>query len=391
LEVLPSTDNDRADYMNGVSTIDLYKIYQHIHGTPKFEGLDPEEDAPFRYISADADNDEDVDDNDVYMIQQLILAYRDNLTRTSWEWVLKDELEEDTERFTEDPYDFVLSKYWPAPYGIVFPDLTRNEIQADNDKYFGYRTTKIGDCVGLGFEEVTTNDWICGDGYYITGNEILARTVLTTGDIYKVRKGSIISFEVSRNNDDDILTFELPISIPEKDFDLVNIQYASGFNPAWHYSPSSNILTVLEFSKDNAHLNIPKGKIFEFKLKAKSDIDDVRFLVGLYSNRQPEIVGMKETLLDPSLQIEIKEVIPPDLYIEIRSDGSLHEAFVESPIDQEVILKLISNQGVILSRSTQQIFHGQNHIPLDFNLTSGLYFIQISNEIQSVVASLSIP
>lgn len=391
LEVQPYTDDDRADYMNGVSTYDLYKIYHHIHDSPVFEDMDPEEDAPFRYISADADNDEDVDDNDIYMIQQMILGYRDDLTRHSWEWVWKDELEEDMERFTEEPYDFVISKNWTAPEGIIFPALSTNQVQADNDKYFGYRTTKVGDCVGLGSAQVTTNDWICGDGYYFSSGEISNRSIVTKGSYSKIRKGSIINVSVLRNSNDDILTFELPIFFPSNDFDVLSVHFVEGFSPEWNYSERTNILTCLDFSKDKKPLNIPSGKILEFKLKAKKDIEDLNSNVGLNPNRGPEIIGMDEKYFDPSLEIEINELIPPDLFVEIRTDEFSHQFYIESPKDQFVNLQITNESGIRLTNVPTRIIQGENKIPFDQNFPPGIYFLIVSNDKENIVSRFFIP
>ncbi|HZV71251.1 MAG TPA: hypothetical protein VFG10_16970 [Saprospiraceae bacterium] len=140
LKIRPYSDNDRSDYVNGVSTLDMYAIYLHLHYSPQFEDRSPEEDAPYRYISADADYDNDVDDDDIDMIQDLILALRDDLNRNSWEWVLNDEVQEGEERFNEYPYmyDFVIDYNWPGSDGIILPDLSTNQIEGDNDKYFGF-------------------------------------------------------------------------------------------------------------------------------------------------------------------------------------------------------------------------------------------------------------
>lgn len=390
LEIRPYSDNDRADYMNGVSTLDLYKIYHHIHDSPVFEDMEPEEDAPFRYISADADNDMDVDDNDIYMIQQMILDYRDNLNRDSWEWVWKDEVEEDAERFEEEPYEFVISYNWPGADGIIIPSVSTDQIQYDNDKYFGFRTTKVGDIVGAGFAQVTTNDWICGDGYYFTENNPQVRSYSTTGEISKVRKGSIITFEVSRNDLEDILTFELPILIPQEDFNFQSIQFFEGFHPLWHYNPTHNNLTVLEFSKNKEPLAVSKGKIFTFKIVANNDVNDARSLVGFYGDRKPEITGMDEKLVNLGIQVKITDVLPPDLYLEIRSDGSNNQAYIESPKDQKVTLQLINYQGIVLESKRFEVSRGKNNIPLNFFLPNGLYFIQINNDIQTITEPLTI-
>lgn len=153
LKIRPYSVNNAADYRNGVNTLDLYAIAAHLLESPKFEDRTPTEDFPFRYISGDADNDHDVDEDDIDMIHDLILYYRDDLERNSWEWVHKDEVEEAEERFEEVPYEFVISYNWPGSEGIILPHLSTNQIMADNDKYFTFRTTKVGDIMGSAIED----------------------------------------------------------------------------------------------------------------------------------------------------------------------------------------------------------------------------------------------
>lgn len=135
-----------------------------------------------------------------------------------------------------------------------------------------------------------------------------------------------------------------------------------------------------QYPKNNSTLNIPNGKIIEFQLEAKNDIKDVKSEVGFYSERNVEITGMKENLLQTDLKVEVTDVIPPDLYVEIRTDGDLRDAYIESPIDQQAFMCIINEQGIQVSKKEISIDKGNNLFQIENDISPGYYIIQIKNE-----------
>ncbi|HZV71252.1 MAG TPA: hypothetical protein VFG10_16975 [Saprospiraceae bacterium] len=253
-----------------------------------------------------------------------------------------------------------------------------------------FRTTKIGDIIGSGFQEVTTNNWICGSGYYFTGNDVQTRSSSANGEIAKVRKGSLVTVAVSLYEEADIFTLELPLFYPQRDFDLVNLQFVDGFNPKWNYNKAIESLVVLDFSKNQLPLPLPNGKIFEFKLQAKDDLKNISQLLHWSTDRNVEITGLNENILEPDLKIEITDVQPPDLYVEVRFDEEVQEAYVESPKDQQVIIQMVNDQGFVINKEIQMLSRGANHIPLNNNLTPGIYIVQVLNDKQSTWSKMVI-
>ena len=319
----------------------------------------------------------DVDDDDVYMIQQLILGYQDVLDRNSWEWFLKDELEDDMERFVEDPYDFVISYNWPG--GIVIPELKTEDITIDYDKYFGFRTTKEGDIIGIGEEEVTTNDWVCGNGYYFQNGSLTARSYEFSTSRSKIEKGSIINFDVYVDNPKELLSFELPIYFNNNGLELNSINFSDGFFPKWNFRSSLNLLTLLDFSKDQTPLKISGGKLFSFSILANEDINNPTLLINSNADRKIEAIGMDEKIADIGLRIEIVNIIPTNLQSEIRYDGSQPTLFISSPIDQVVAIQLTASDGTILEKKEFSISRGENLYSIDSNLPPGIFYITLKN------------
>ncbi len=388
LKIRPYSINNYSDYINGVSVIDLTAIASHLNQDPPFEDLSPTEDAPYRYISADAEYDHDVDLDDAYMIRDLILGTRSDLNRNSWEWVHKDEVEQAEERFVEDPYSFVIDYNWPGSEGIILAALSTNEILADNDKFFGFRTTKIGDIkTDSGSPSSGANSWVCGSGSYFTGGEIDSRSVAnTTGK--KVRAGSVITVAVNLEANDDIFGLELPVYFSQEDLSLMDIQFSEEFVPRWNYNTYISSLVVLAFAKDRTPLPIPNGKILEFRLKALHDIKDIEGSIIWHPERNVLVVGEDGNLSNADVQLEIVDILPPDLFVEIRTNGNAKEAFIESPKDQKLSMRVFNEQGLVVRNKLLMLQHGENHIVLENDLVSGLYFIQVANDEQSVVTKM---
>ncbi len=329
----------------------------------------------------------DVDLNDAYMVQDLILGNRYDLTRNSWEWVLKDEVEEADERFEEDPYAFVIDYNWPGSEGIILPELSTKEIKADNDKFFGFRTTKIGDIKTDSGTNHNANSWVCGSGSYFTGGEIASRSEVNIPG-KKVRAGSVITIAVDLEAHDDIFGLELPIHFSKEDFNLMDIRFSEGFAPKWNYNTYINSLVILDFTIDQTPLHVSNGKILEFRLKALHDIKDIDGSITWNAERNAVIVGEDGNLSNSIVALEIKDILPPDLYIEIRSDGGVKEAYIESPKAQQVTLHMFNEQGILVSTMNLTIQRGENHIALENGLISGFYVIQLANDEQSVVTKM---
>ncbi len=57
LKIRPYSINNYSDYINGVNVLDCYAIAAQVSNSSYFAGLSPTDDAPYRFISADADYD----------------------------------------------------------------------------------------------------------------------------------------------------------------------------------------------------------------------------------------------------------------------------------------------------------------------------------------------
>lgn len=391
LKIRPYSINNYADYTNGVSSVDLLAISNHVNSYVMLDSYSPTEDAPYRYISADADYNDEVELADAYMIEDLLLDYREDLTRNSWDWVLKDEVENSAVRFAADPYSFVIDENWSGSEGIILPGLTTDEIQADNDKFFTFRTTKIGDIVAnSGWTYSSANSWVCGSGSYITGGEVESRSNIEL-DGKKVQPNTIISIEANLQANEAIYAYQIPIHFSKQDFQLVDIHFTDGFKPRWNYNDQINSLVLIDFAKTNDPLLVPTGKILQIKLKSIRKIDDIQKSISWDPNRAVEFVAKDLGNIDAYLELNITDILPQDLYLETRADGNNQEAYIESPTDQSVKFRVFNSEGLPIKEEILALHRGENHFPLVHDLVSGMYILQVSNEIQMTTSKVIIP
>lgn len=368
----PHSVNNVADYTNGVNASDLIAIQGHINNTQPFSGRTPTDDEPYRKISADADYDHDIDANDVTMIQQLLLGIRSNLARTSWEWVLKDWVEDDPTGFAANPYEFVIHYLsLGSADGLAQGPLTTNQILGDNDKYLTYRTTKIGDIIAT---SGNGNDWVCGTGVYL--QELQTRSTSSIPNL-RIRKGSTFTIGISMEDKLDLLTSQIPLFIDGEKVKILGVKFYNNFSPSWNYNQDRNILMTVDFNTDLSSLEIESGIIMEIDFISLSDIDELSTAINWNADKSIEFLNMDESLADPGLDITFSNYIPSIFSASYETLNDRAVLTIESPYSQECVIRWVSSNGTIVKENVVSLLQGSNFVQFDHDFIPGLYFVQI--------------
>ena len=114
------------DYINGVSTYDIYLIQQHILGVEPFS-------TPYQYIAADANRSGTVSVSDMVQIRKLVLSVDVDLSNnTSWRFV-------DARHVFDRPQDALTQGF---PERINLPGLPADSL------VFDFTAVKVGDVSG---------------------------------------------------------------------------------------------------------------------------------------------------------------------------------------------------------------------------------------------------
>jgi hypothetical protein len=159
---------ERPDtYINGVSTLDLILIQQHILGEQLF-------DSPYNIIAADANKDQGLSAADIIQLRTLVLGITDVLEEVD-PWIFVDA----TDNFF-DP-----TNPWPFSQDISLRNLGSNVLN--------------GDFVGIKIGDVNMSAELPG----LQSSEIRSsRLVEFTADNESVRKGEAVTIEMSSSIND---------------------------------------------------------------------------------------------------------------------------------------------------------------------------------------------
>ncbi|HMQ08426.1 MAG TPA: hypothetical protein PKC30_14080, partial [Saprospiraceae bacterium] len=155
LLILPFTDNDREDYVNGVSTLDIWVIQRYID---ELSSLDN-----WQLTAANVDVNNKIDSFDINKIRDLILGIRDDFgsgNRVSWGWVPHSDVL--TFLSESDPWVYALG--YPGYWDVIYNNLSKNQITSSSANYFKFFAIKIGDVYATSTSG--GNDWVCGTGGY---------------------------------------------------------------------------------------------------------------------------------------------------------------------------------------------------------------------------------
>lgn len=171
------------DYMNGVSTLDLVLIQQHVLGLKKL-------DSPYKIIAADINNSGDITSIDLVELRKLILGiYVDLPSNDSWRFV-------DASYTFDDPAD---------PFG--FPEQLSINLGTADLSGNNFVATKIGDVSG----NAIANSAIAAEG------RSLGTVKLQIADA-SVQSGELVNVAVSADAFNNVAAYQFTMDVAGLEF-----------------------------------------------------------------------------------------------------------------------------------------------------------------------------
>jgi hypothetical protein len=368
LRIVPSSINNCADYLNGISTVDILHIQRHILGIANLNTIIPTADAPYRMISADVNNDLTISASDMTMIQQLILGTRCDFNRPSWAWVNASQVSISSAGFNANPYSFVI----PAS-GTNFANRSRNHIVSNMSNIFTYRATKVGDIVGNGSSG--TNSWVCGSGTYFNNNNVSSRS-LNKFNNFQLSQGTTLVLSLNIETFDKLLSAELPIFIDGSAFEFIGI---NGLNStaAWNYNDKLGNLVISDYDKNLNPIHIGESKYCEIVLKAKRNISSLSEFIYWSQERQVEMINDKLEVADATVSMEI--VSKSSHQPKVNWNASKNKVEILSEESVEYNIEIINISGHNIGNKNLILQQGYNEFDLDIPYNKGIYFITFRN------------
>lgn len=373
IEIEPESANDYADYINGVSTLDLLAIAQHIASITPFT-------TGYQKLSADAQEDGDIDQGDLDEIDSLILAQRNDLTRNSWEWMDAEYIAFWSTSFLNNPWNFTLSAV-----GGIFEQLGLTTPQCTTGVHLGIRTTKVGDIKAI--SGTSANTWVCGTGSYIKSPQIsgvylkapqsLEKRSIGEYDKNFVKKGAEITVNVKLSKNEELLSIELPLFIDSKLFKIKTIDFSNGFTPKWHFNNELNRLTMISYDRKCNPIAVSNGDIATIQLIALSTIEDLSSAVKFSDDREVEIINTSLDLANAKVSLEISIVAPLSLTAKLIGISANRTLEINSPNEDFVSIMVMNLNGQILNTRKSILTRGINKIPFTIDFESGIYILNL--------------
>ncbi|MBP7184068.1 MAG: T9SS type A sorting domain-containing protein [Saprospiraceae bacterium] len=186
---------NNSNWTNGVSTLDLILIQQHILGTTLLS-------SPYKVIAADANLSNSVTTADLVALQQLILGNTSSVaamgggTNTSW-------------RFVPQSYTFATPLApWGYPQTLSYSNLSANIGNAN------FYAIKVGDVNENASPSSLTS---------ISNNRSNDKLLLNINDV-KVEKGSIVEIPVTASNFNDVMGYQFTMEFNPNKLNFVDIK-----------------------------------------------------------------------------------------------------------------------------------------------------------------------
>jgi hypothetical protein len=168
-----------GDYLNGVSTLDLVKIQQHILGISSL-------DSPYKVIAADINNDEKISASDLLSLRKLILGITTSLdNNASWRMV------DATQEFAD------AMNPWPVDERI---DLTNLQEAVENGDFVA---VKVGDVSGNATANVMS----------VASESRSGKTLNLVTEDQEVEQGETVELVFSSENFEEVYGYQMTMEL----------------------------------------------------------------------------------------------------------------------------------------------------------------------------------
>lgn len=371
LYIRPTSPNNYADYINGVTSADKLAIQNHILAiTPFTDG--------YQVLAADVNNSNSVTASDVNEMQKLLLGLSSGFARNSWEWFPSTTTLPGI-GFLTAPWNYTLKATYPNVGGFgewYVTNKTRPWIQA-NTPYF--KTVKIGDVKSPTGSGSDHNSWVCAALPYFNSGQTEARN---TNDVFTswVKKGDIVETVLYLGGGNDIAALEIPIFIDNNKFDIVSIETLNGFKPDYHYNVENNRLTVLYLYDGLTTLNISDEDILSIKLRVKESMNKLSDYFKWDQSRDIQLLNKDIEYTDAFVELRIENIVPS--VFSMKSIATHENTYIKVESDKDLsnsTISLCNMQGQILHQKQVDVKSGYSEYTFPLLPQNGMYIATLKN------------
>ncbi|TVR85831.1 MAG: HYR domain-containing protein, partial [Saprospirales bacterium] len=351
VEVVPQKNGNKLD---GISTLDMVHIQQHILGLQKL-------DSPYKIIAADINADNVISTFDLVILQANLVGARDDFAgNSSWRFI---------------PEDHVFDN--PAnPFESKFPESRWYESL--NGDWFDqdWVAVKVGD-VNETLNPVNTAESRSARMDY----------AFEIGSA-EYRTGGIVAMPVKLDDMAGLTGFQFSLAVDFRVGRIVGLEMAdegilNAGQMRYHIDQSSDLLNVSWYNGKGVNATAGMAEFFlliQAEESAFAGVDNPEFnMAGLY----PEAYDLSGNLYDLTIDGEVTELL----------DGSVFELFQNRPNpftdqtvisyilpgEENVVLTVYSQDGRLVKSVETRGYPGVNEILLNTEeLSSGLYYYRLN-------------
>lgn len=367
ISITPSSDNDLADYQNGVSSLDKVKIYYHANGSQYITD-------PFKMVAADVNMDGQIDSTDGDMVDDLILEDIP-FTRNSWEWFNSEDIYDNWGSFTSDPYSWTLSYNGGS---IAFLNVSTSLLSnsTTQPRYFYFNTTKVGDID----TNSTKNDWVCGAyGFGPKKNKLESISNNYPNNTWEVNEN--FDLNLSLNETDSLCYFQLPLNVDFNSLKIEQVIINSKLPIEYKSKLNRNKFIALFASKSREQNQLcSKGEsLLTLKFKVIKPINDLQKVLSIDNTMITEAGNgnFEDLELIGSIELPITAIINNMISIE-KNNLKLNHS---DPVYIEI--RYIDIVGHIVFSKKQFLMPGDNFVDMP-NSIGGLLIGQVVSKFGSV-------
>ncbi|HOY13892.1 MAG TPA: hypothetical protein PLY70_12165 [Saprospiraceae bacterium] len=353
-------DFSNSTYINGVNTIDLLLIQKHINTTTPFT-------SGWEFLSADATNDEVVDNDDLDEIEDLVLGITSSVSRTKWSWV---PLGAATPTLS-DPWSDVsllnFAGYFGDNYGTTTPILN------DLNKIV-FKATKTGDING-------SNGYLCiGAGYLKNPNiSTNTRENIINSEFNTIRKNDLVNLELELSYNEDLYAYECHLVVQASDYEIISVLSNDLKDIQWYFNTSNNLLSILSYAKDEEEIMKAGTKSLKIQFKAKTNNSQFFKNVEISDTRPVVAANVTAIEINGFTIIKAISIEPSSLSIESINMLGNREVKVSAPSTKPSILQVFDMSGKVIYQKTFLMVRGINSLFLDdFDANYGLKILSIN-------------
>jgi hypothetical protein len=371
LFIRPTSPNNYADYINGVTSADLLAVQNHILGLTSFTD-------GYQVLAADANNSNSVSAADLTEIQKLLLGLTSGFARNSWEWFASTTTLPPI-GFLTAPWSYTLKATYPNVGGFgewYVSNKTRPWIQANTPNF---RAVKIGDVKSPTGSGSDHNSWVCAALPYFGSGQTGSRNSNDTSSS-KIRKGDVVETVLYLGGGNDIAALEIPIYVDGSKFKIESIETLNGFKPDYHYNVENNRLTILYLYDGMSTLNISDSEVLNIKLRAKQNIEDISSVYQWDTSRYIQLLNKDIEYSDAYVELIINRIIPSVLSLQAITTPENTFIRVASDKDLNNSILIISNiQGQVMHQKHVDISSGYSEISFPHLPQNGMYITTLKS------------